>query len=89
MIIRDLNGESNELIIFRQNDGDIQVTISRNTGHYEDSIILGVRVGTAASGHTIPPKIFNLLRELADEFEKYRDCKNEAEAYNKWSKENN
>ena len=88
MNIRDLNGDNSELTIFKQNDGDIQVTIIQNSRSYRECIILGVRVGSAGSGHSIPPKIFRLLRELAEEFEKYNDCKNEAEAYKKWSKEN-
>lgn len=89
MIIRDLNGEPNKLSIFIQNDGDIQVTIFRDTGNYKDSIILGVRVGSATSGGSVPPPIFRLLRQLAEEFEKYRECKNEVDAYNKWNKEEN
>ena len=31
MVIRDLNGEPNDLMVFQQNDGDIQATIRRNT----------------------------------------------------------
>ena len=89
MIIRDLNGEPNELMVFQQNDGDIQVTIHHNTGNCKDSIVLGVRIGSATSGGSIPPPIFRLLRQLADEFEKYRECKNEVDAYRKWDKEEN
>lgn len=77
MVIRDLNGQGNTLSVFRQNDGDIMVSINH----------IGVRVGSVGSGHSVPPKIFSLLSQLATEFEKYKDCRNEKDAYEAYEKE--
>jgi hypothetical protein len=87
MVIRDLDGEGNSLTVFRQNDGDIIVSIRHDGKSYKDTMILGVRVGSVGSGHSIPPKIFSLLDQLATEFEKYKDCRNENDAYDAYARE--
>lgn len=83
MTIRSLNDNRDRLSIFRQPDGDIQVTIIHDGETYRENHLLGVRVGGCGSGHDIPRRIWSLLNELATEFEKFEDCKNEHDAYYK------
>lgn len=83
MTIRSLNDDRDRLSIFRQPDGDIQVTIIHDGETLRENHLLGVRVGGCGSGHDIPRRIWSLLNELATEFEKYEDCKNEHDAYYK------
>lgn len=85
MKLRSLDNPIDQLIVFRQPDGDIQVTIHHNTKDYKSSYMCGVRVGGCGSGHSVPRKIWQLLNELATEFEKYEDCENEQQAY--WKEE--
>lgn len=87
MVIRDLDGHGNTLSVFRQNDGDIMVSINHNGKTYKESYVFGVRVGSVGSGHSVPPKIFSLLGQLATEFEKYNDCRNEKDAYDAYERE--
>jgi len=87
MVIRDLNREGNSITVFRQSDGDIMVSIMHDGESYKDTMIFGVRVGGVGSGHSVPPKIFDLLGQLAAEFEKYKDCRNENDAYDAYARE--
>lgn len=87
MVIRDLNRQGNTLSVFRQNDGDIMVSINHSGKTHKESYVFGVRVGGVGSGHSVPPKIFSLLSQLATEFEKYKDCRNEEDAYDAYSYE--
>ncbi len=90
MEIRSLDTQENKLSVFRQPDGDIQVTIRHDTGNYKDSCVLGVRIGGPGSGHSVPPDIMQLLHQLATAFEKYNECRTESEAFEKYiNKEDN
>ena len=83
MRIRDLNREGPELKIFADFQGDIYVSI------YDSNLCRDtcVRIGGCGSGHNIPPKIRKLLIELAREFEKYKNCTYEDEAFELFMKE--
>ena len=59
------------------------MTIIHDGETYRENHLLGVRVGGSGSGHDIPRRIWSLLNELATEFEKFEDCKNEHDAYYK------
>lgn len=67
MRIRDLDGSRSEMNIISDEQGDVYVTITNLSKRQE----LSVRVGGAGSGHFIPPKVRNLLLQLADEFNHY------------------
>ena len=86
MEIRSLDSKENKLSIFRQPDGDIQVTIRHDTNNYKDSCILAVRIGGPGSGHSVPPDIMQLLHQLATTFKKYKDCRTESEAFDRYIK---
>ena len=90
MEIRDLNRNGNSLSIFADDQGDVYVTISRDAEIQSiGSVELSgtVRIGGCGSGHEVPPKIRSLLLQVAEEFEKYKDCKYENEAFNRDVKE--
>ena len=84
MTIRDLNNDGNRLSIFADEQGDIYVTVLHDGETYRESCVYGVRIGGPCSGHSIPPKIKQLLYQLAEEFEKYKDCKFEVDAFRKY-----
>ena len=79
MRIRSLDDKNTELGIIKDDQGDVYVAIYTK----ENPFGLTVRIGGPASGHSVPPKVKQALNCLAHEFEVYKDCKNEVEAYGK------
>lgn len=88
MVIRSLDNPNDRLSVMIDDQGDVYVTIAGSPDGHRLSTVQCVRIGSSASGHSLPPTIKKKLNELAWEFAKYKGCKNEAEAYDKWSKEN-
>lgn len=83
MKIRDLNNEGTELNVFSDFQGDVYVSITNNKRSYDSC----VRIGGCGSGHEVPPNIRKLLLDLAQEFDKYKNCRYEKEAFDKYMKE--
>ncbi len=83
MRIRDLDNSGTTLNVFTDEQGDVYVTIF-NFQHNKEFY---VRIGGPGSGHSVPPEIRKHLLALAAEFEKYENCRNEEEAFEKYCKE--
>jgi len=83
---QDLN--SNQLEITRGSDGDVYVTIYKNSAESKGQTEycgepFTVRVGMAGSGMHLPGNLSRIFGELADEFEEYKDCTFESDACGK------
>ena len=63
--------------------GDIYVSIFNEFAEYPEEPTRTVRLGGPASGHSVPTRIHVLLMQVAAEFDKYKDCRFENEAWNK------
>ena len=78
----------NQLEMYWGGNGDVYVTVYEN-GPSEDARTkqMGtphtVRVGMCGSGMRIPRRMRTLLSELATEFEKWRECSFESDAFEK------
>lgn len=90
MRIRNLDADFDgcSLEIYRGGCGDVFVTIRDEPSEKNPSPGFGktVRVGMCGSGASIPPSITALFAELAAEFEKYKDCEYETDAYMKYER---
>ena len=83
MKIRTLDRDisDNTLEIFRGNDGDVHVKITKVNDKDMDKNSAVVRIGMMGnSGVEMPARIRRLFGLLADEFAKYEDCEFETDA---------
>ena len=94
MRIRTLDQDvsSNQLEVVRGGDGDVYFTIYQNSANSEGmerhcGESVSVRVGMAGSGMHLPGNMSRIIGELADEFDKYKDCTFESDACDKDRKE--
>ena len=87
MIIRSLDNPNDVLSFLQDEQGDVYVTICHHGETSRDSHVLSVRLGGPGSGQSFPPALMKAFHQVASQFELYKDCKNEAEAYAKYTKE--
>lgn len=90
MRIRTLDQDvsSNQLEVVRGGDGDVYFNIYENNPDSEGKkkhcgLPVSVRVGMAGSGMRLPGNMARIIGELADEFDKYKDCTFESDACDK------